>query len=511
MRNLDVDLQSIQEVRDLIQKAKVAQNKLANMSQMELDRIVKAISDAGMANAEKLARMANEETGFGKWEDKIVKNTFASKVVYDHIKDIKTVGIINEDKEKKIVEVAVPVGVIAGLIPSTNPTSTAIYKAMISIKAGNSIVFSPHPGAKKCILETVRIISEAAINAGAPEGVIGCMTVPTIQGTDELMKHNDVSLILATGGSAMVKAAYSSGTPAIGVGPGNGPAFIEKSADIKLAVKRILDSKTFDNGTICASEQSIVVEKYIKDKVVEELKMQGAYFLNKDEAARLEKFIMRANGTMNPQIVGKSVETIANLANLSVPHGTRVLIAEETRVGHKYPYSKEKLAPILAFYCEETWEAACERCIEILTNEGAGHTLVLHSNNEEIIREFALKKPVSRLLVNTPGALGGIGASTNLVPALTLGCGAVGGSATSDNVGPMNLINIRRMVYGVKELEDLRPQNNVSDRRFSVEDTRFANVDTRFTNENTCNSNKEDISEEQVAYLLKEVLAQLKK
>lgn len=453
----DKDLISIQEVRALIGKAKEAQKKLAEMSQAEIDKIVKAIADAGFEHAEKLAKMAQEETGFGRWQDKIVKNTFASKVVYDHIKDMQTVGIINEDKERKIVEVAVPVGVVAGLIPSTNPTSTAIYKAMIAVKSGNAIVFSPHPNAKNCILETVKIISSAAIAAGAPEGVIGCMTVPTIEGTDELMKHNDVSLILATGGSAMVKAAYSSGTPAIGVGPGNGPAFIEKSADIKLAVKRILDSKTFDNGTICASEQSIVVEECIKDKVVEELKTQGAYFLSKEEAAKLEKFIMRPNGTMNPQIVGKSVEAIAELANLDVPQGTRVLIAEETRVGHKYPYSREKLAPILAFYCEANWEKACEKCIEILNNEGAGHTLVIHSNDENIIREFALKKPVSRLLVNTPGALGGIGASTNLVPALTLGCGAVGGSATSDNVGPMNLINIRRMVYGVRELEDLRP------------------------------------------------------
>lgn len=452
---MDKDLMSIQEVRELIAKAKLAQKKLSEMSQSEIDKVVKAISESAYSNAEKLAKMAEEETGFGKWQDKIVKNTFASKGVYEYIKDLKTVGIINEDKEKKIVEVAVPVGVIAGLIPSTNPTSTAIYKAMIAVKAGNSIVFSPHPNAKKCILETVRIISDAATAAGAPEGIIACMSIPTMEGTDQLMKHSDISLILATGGTPMVKAAYSSGNPAIGVGPGNGPAFIEKSADIALAVKRILDSKTFDNGTICASEQSIVVEACMKDKIVAELKVQGAYFLNKEEADILAGFIIRSNGSMNPQIVGKSVEAIAKMANLNIPSGARVLIAEETKVGHKYPYSREKLAPILGFYCEENWEKACERCIEILNNEGAGHTLVIHSNNEAIIREFALKKPVSRLLVNTPGALGGIGATTNLVPALTLGCGAVGGSATSDNVGPMNLLNIRRVVYGVHEIEDL--------------------------------------------------------
>ncbi len=456
MELLDKDLVSIQEVRNLIAKAKIAQKRLSEMSQEEINKIVKAISDAGYENAEKLAKMAHSETGFGKWEDKIVKNTFASKVVYESIKDVKTVGIINEDKDLKVLEVAVPMGVVAGLIPSTNPTSTAIYKAMIAIKSGNSIVFSPHPNAKNCILETVRIISEASVAAGCPDGAIGCMTVPTMQGTDELMKHNDVALILATGGSAMVKAAYSSGTPAIGVGPGNGPAFIEKSANIKLAVKRIMDSKTFDNGTICASEQSIVVEKEIEDKVVEELKNSGAYFVTEEQSKKLEKFILRPNGTMNPQIVGKSAEVIANLVGIEIPKGTRVIIARENRVGHKVPYSKEKLCPILAFYVEDNWNTACERCIEILNNEGAGHTLVLHSENQEVIREFALKKPVSRLLVNTPGALGGIGASTNLLPALTLGCGAVGGSSTSDNIGPLNLINIKRVGYGVRELEELR-------------------------------------------------------
>ncbi|MEV2749811.1 acetaldehyde dehydrogenase (acetylating) [Paenibacillus larvae] len=455
METLDKDLRSIQEVRNLIKKAKEAHAQLAAMSQEQIDAIVKAIADAGYKHREKLAKMANEETGFGRWQDKIVKNAFASKHVYESIKDMKTVGVLKDDKIHKVMEVAVPVGVVAGLIPSTNPTSTVIYKAQIAVKAGNSIVFSPHPNALKSILETVKIISEAAKEAVCPDGAISAMTVPTIQGTDQLMKHNDVALILATGGTAMVKAAYSSGTPAIGVGPDNGPAFIEKSANIPLAVKRILDSKTFDNGTICASEQSVVVETCSKDAVVAEFKKQGAYFLSKEEADQLGKFIMRANGTMNPQIVGRSVDHITKLANLQVPGGTRVLIAEETRVGHNVPYSSEKLAPILAFYTEENWEAACERCIGILNGEGAGHTMIIHSENEEIVRQFALKKPVSRLLVNTPGALGGIGATTALAPALTLGCGAVGGSSTSDNISPLNLLNIRRMAYGLKELDDL--------------------------------------------------------
>jgi acetaldehyde dehydrogenase (acetylating) len=453
---IDKDLKSIQEVRYLIAKAKKAQVEFAKNNQEEIDNIVKAAAEAAELNAERLAKLANEETGFGIWKDKVIKNVFASKNVYNHIKDLKTIGIINDDKEMKIVDIAVPVGVVAGLIPSTNPTSTTIYKALISLKSGNSIIFSPHPNAKKCIIETAKILSEAAVKAGAPDGVIGYMTLPTLEGTNELMKHKDISLILATGGEAMVKAAYSSGTPAIGVGPGNGPAFIERSADIPVAVKRILDSKTFDNGIICASEQSIVVEECIRDEVVKELKKQGAYFLSQEESDKLSKFMLRANGTMNPHIVGKSVQKLADMAQLDIDNNIRILISEQSTVGKSNPYSREKLAPILAFYSEENWEKACERCIELLNNEGKGHTLIIHSNDEEIIKEFALKKPVSRILANTPGTLGGIGATTNLVPSLTLGCGAVGGSATSDNVGPMNLINIRRLAYGVKELEDIK-------------------------------------------------------
>lgn len=455
------DLKSIQEVRCLIKKAKQAQKIYSEFSQEKIDYVVKKVTEAGEKNAEKLAKLAVEETGFGKYEDKIIKNKFASRVVYDSIKDLKTIGIIKEDKEKKVTEIGTPVGVIAGLIPSTNPTSTAIYKSLISLKAGNAIIFSPHPNAKNCIIEAVKILSEAAVEAGAPEGIIGCMTIPTMEGTDELMKNNDVALILATGGSAMVKAAYSSGTPAIGVGPGNGPAFIEKSADIAMAVKRIIDSKTFDNGVICASEQSIVVEKCIKEKVIDELKAQGCYFLDKEETEKVSKFILRANGTMNPKIVGKAAKDIADMARINIPNETKILISEQDKVGKNYPFSREKLAPLLAFYTEENWEKACERCIELLNNEGIGHTLIIHSNNEDIIKEFALKKPVSRILVNTPGALGGIGGTTNLLPALTLGCGAVGGSATSDNVSPLNLINIRRLAYGARELEDLKPKNNL--------------------------------------------------
>jgi len=452
----DRDLSSIQEVRNLVSRAREAQEAYSAYNQAQVDAIVRQIAQACAANAERLAKLAVEETGFGVWQDKVLKNLLGSTMTYESIRDMKTVGILREDTARGLMDVAVPMGVVAALIPSTNPTSTVMYKSLISLKAGNAIVISPHPNAKNCILETFQVIQQAAKAAGAPDGIVQCITIPTMEGTDALLKNRDVGIILATGGEAMVRAAYSSGNPALGVGPGNGPAYIEKSADIPLAVKRIFDSKTFDNGTICASEQSVVTEACVKDRVVEELKKQGGYFLTPEESEKVGRFLMRANGTMNPQIVGRSAQAIADMAGISIPKGTRVLLSPQTTVGRGNPYSREKLCPILAFYVEENWENACRRCMEILHNEGAGHTMTIHSEDKSVIREFALKKPVSRLLVNTPGALGGVGGTTGLMPALTLGCGAVGGSATSDNVSPLNLINIRRVARGLRELSDLR-------------------------------------------------------
>lgn len=459
----DKDLQSIQQARDLMTKAKQAQKSLRNYTQEEINKIIKTISQACVDHGEELAKMASQETGFGVWQDKVLKNLLGSQVTYEYIKDMRTTGIIKEDREAGLMEVAVPVGVIVALIPSTNPTSTTMYKALISLKAGNAIIISPHPGAKACIQKTVEIIAEAAKKAGAPDHIVQCVSLPTLQATDQLMKHKDTAVILATGGEAMVKAAYSSGNPALGVGPGNGPAFIERSADIPKAIKRIMDSKTFDNGTICASEQSIVVETCMKETVMKELEAQGGYFMTEEESQKVGKFIMRANNTMNPAIVGKDIGHICRMAGITVPAGTKVLISQEQEVGKHHPYSREKLCPILGFYTVENWEQACDKCMELLENEGAGHTMTIHSENEAIIREFALKKPVSRLLVNTAAALGGVGATTNLAPALTLGCGAVGGSATSDNVTPLNLINIKRLAYGVKELEDLKQEYDMKE------------------------------------------------
>ncbi|RGY63479.1 acetaldehyde dehydrogenase (acetylating) [[Clostridium] symbiosum] len=496
---LDRDLQSIQEVRELVARAKEAEKILSTFPQEKLDDICSSVADACMEHAERLAKMAVQETGFGRWEDKVLKNTLGSRITWESVRDLKTVGLLREDKEKGICEIGVPMGVVAALIPSTNPTSTAMYKSIISIKAGNAIIISPHPGAKNCITETYKVIREAAERAGAPEGAVGCVSLTTMEATDTLLKHPDVSIILATGGEAMVHAAYSSGNPALGVGPGNGPSYIEHTADITSAVRRIMDSKTFDNGTICASEQSIVTERCITGQVEEELKRQSACFLTQEQSEKLSGFLLRANGTMNPKIVGKTAQQIADMAGLSIPAGTRLLVSRQDpeNVSKKNPYSREKLCPILAYFVVESWEEACELCIRILQNEGAGHTMTLHTNNREVVREFAMKKPVSRILVNTPGALGGVGATTGLAPALTLGCGAVGGSATSDNITPLNLINIRRVAYGLCELADLRDSDGTERGAFAASDAFAA-------------GGMEDLREEDIEAITRAVIARLR-
>ncbi|MCI6688744.1 MAG: acetaldehyde dehydrogenase (acetylating) [Clostridiaceae bacterium] len=456
MQLYDKDLLSVQEVRDLVEKAKKAQQEFAQKSQEEVDAIVKSVAEAGVRNAKRLAKMAHEETGFGIEADKVIKNVFGSRGVYEAIKDMKTIGVLEVDEEKKTKKIAIPVGIVAGLIPSTNPTSTAFYKSEIALKGGNAIIFSPHPNAKNCIVEAVKVIRTAIAEAGGNEDLVSVITIPTIQATDMLMKHPDVATILATGGSAMVRAAYSSGTPAIGVGPGNGPAYIEKTADVALAVKRIIDSKTFDNGTICASEQSVMCDCDMEPAVRVEMEKQGAYFLNNEQIAKLGKFILRANGTMNPQIVGKSAQVIADLAEIEIPEGTRVLVAKETGIGFGHPYSNEKLAPILGFYTAENYVEICELAQKILHYEGAGHTFSMHTKDPKIVDYFAARIPASRIMVNTPSALGGIGASTGMLPALTLGCGAIGGSATSENVGPQHLINVRVVAEGLLEMDEIR-------------------------------------------------------
>ena len=448
---MDQDLQSIQEARQLVEAAHAAFHQFEHFTEDQVERILAAISQTGIKHAESLARMAHEETGYGSTEHKTIKNLFAAETVYNAMKPMKTIGIVRDDKEKKVFEVASPIGVIAAIIPSTNPTSTTIYKALIALKGRNTIVFSPHPSAARCINETARLIAEAAERAGAPKGVISCMKVPTLEGTDELMKHRATQLILATGGTGLVKAAYSAGKPAFGVGPGNVPTYIDRTADVPKAVRDILTGKTFDNGTLCSSEQSIVCDEPVKAQVMQELRKQGAYICNDAEKALLEKTIQTPRRTLNTKIVGKPAIKIAELAGIFVPAGTRVLVAHASGVGMDHPISMEKLSPVLAFYVVRDWQEGCERCMEILRFGGMGHSLSLHTKDDGIVREFGLKKPAFRILVNTPAALGAVGYTTNLFPAMTLGCGAPGNNITSDNISPLHLINLKRVAYGVRE------------------------------------------------------------
>ncbi len=459
---LDKDLSARQQARQLAREAAAAQQELAKLPQQKLDAIVNGVAAAFSKEAEHLASLAVEETGFGNVQDKTIKNRFASEKVAAAIRDMKTVGILSVDEEKKIWEIGVSVGVIAAIVPSTNPTSTVCYKALIALKAGCAIVFSPHPKAVNCTCQAAALVARAAEAAGAPRGAVSCLSIPALAGCQELMSAPEVKLILATGGPGMVRAAYSSGKPAIGVGAGNGPAYIHASADIPAAISCIASSKNFDNGTICASEQSIIVERSMEDAVRQEATRQGFYFMSTAEAGNLGKLLFRPGGGLNPEIVGKSAEVLAKMAGFQVPSGTRILVAHEQEAGPTRPYSMEKLCPVLAFFVMEDEDAVLKKAVEVLRHEGSGHTFVIHARQEQVIRRFALEVPVSRFLVNAPAAQGGIGAATNLFPALTLGCGAVGGSSSSNNVSPLDLINIRRVAWGVDSpKEQARPDDSL--------------------------------------------------
>ena len=452
---LDKDLKARQEARALARQAENAQKLLTRMDQGQLDKIVQAIADAFYKHSGELADMAVRETGFGNTEDKTRKNEFASRKVWEAVRDMKTVGVLNRHPKEKLWEIGVPVGVIAAIIPSTNPTSTVCYKAMIALKAGNSIVFSPHPKALFCTLRAAEIVREAAEKAGAPKGSVGCLGIASMAGCQELMAAEQVRLILATGGPGMVRAAYSSGKPAIGVGAGNGPAYIHHTADVKHALSCILRSKTFDNGTVCASEQSIIVEKDMEQRVKAEASAMGFYFMNTQESGCLAKHLFRPDGSLNPEIVGRSARELAEKAGFTVPASAKILVAREQEAGPTRPYSMEKLCPVLAFFVMESEDAVLQKAIEVLTHEGSGHTFAIHARDEKVIEKFALQIPVSRFLVNTPAALGGIGSTTGLFPALTLGCGAVGGSSSSNNISPLDLINIRRVAWDQEEKPEI--------------------------------------------------------
>ncbi|HEY0430053.1 MAG TPA: aldehyde dehydrogenase family protein [Pyrinomonadaceae bacterium] len=442
------DLISQQEARDAVEAAHLAWSAVAKFDQAKIDRICEAMAQAALRKSARLGQMANEETGFGKAEDKREKNRFAAEDVWNYFKSLKTVGVVNDNGS--IVEIASPRGVVAAIIPSTNPTSTAIFKIIIAIKSRNTIVLSPHPSAARCIAETARVMREAGVREGLPPAAIYCLTTSSLEGTETLMKHKRTAVILATGGIGLVRAAYSSGKPAFGVGPGNVPVFIEKTADTRKAVSDILTSTCFDNGTICASEQSVVVDKAIEAEVREQFKAQGAHFLNPAEADKVAAVLLTPQRTLNPKIVGKSAEFIANLAGVSIPSGTRCLLADCGGVGRDFPWSIEKLSPTLAFFVVDGVEQGAQKCLEVLQFGGMGHTAGMHTQNREAAIRYGEQMPASRVVINSPTTHGAIGFSTDLAPSMTLGCGSWGGNVTSDNVSPIHLMDIKRVAFETK-------------------------------------------------------------
>ena len=445
----DKDLLSIQEARQMVEQAYQAQQVWAKASQAQVDRVCAAMADAAFLASERLGRMAAEETGYGVPEHKKLKNEFGSRHIWESIKDIKTVGVINYDAEKRIYEIAWPMGVVTALIPSTNPTSTEMNKILISVKARNAIVVAPHPLAVKCCIETARVMKDAAFSAGAPPGLINCLTQISLPGTQELMAHKRTAVILATGGSEMVQVAHSMGKPAYGVGPGNVPVYVDRSADLEQAAKYIVASKAFDYSVICATEQAVVADRPIAPRLAQLMEAEGAFFVDETQADALRATLFQPGGAINPAAVGKSPQYLAAMAGIKVPPHARILAARLNKVGREEPLSREKLTTVLGWYEADGWEAGCERCIELIQFGGRGHSLVIHATDEKVIMAFGLEKPVFRIVVNTMATLGAIGLTTKIMPSLTLGPGGIGGAVTGDNITVYHLFNVKRMAFEV--------------------------------------------------------------
>lgn len=450
-------------IQMLIDRAKKAQEAFMDMNQEQIDKIVHEMALAGLDKHMPLAKLAVEETGRGVYEDKITKNIFATEYIWNNIKYDKTVGVIEENDYENCVKIAEPVGIVMGVTPVTNPTSTTMFKALISIKTRNPIIFAFHPSAQKCSAEAARILNEAAVKHGAPEHCVQWIEMPSMEATNTLMNHPDVALILATGGSGMVRAAYSAGKPALGVGPGNVPCFIEKTADIKQAVTDLILSKTFDNGMICASEQAVIIEEPIFDEVKKLMQYYGCYFTNKEETAKLTAMAIKAETcAVNPAIVGQPAVKIAEMAGLKVPADTKILIAEIDGVGAKFPLSAEKLSPILACYKVKSADEGIKRAEEIVRFGGMGHSSVIHSNDDAVIAKFSEQLPTCRIMVNSPSTHGAIGDIYNSnIPSLTLGCGSYGRNSTSSNVTAVNLINIKRVAKRTVNMQWFKVPNKI--------------------------------------------------
>lgn len=450
----DTDLVSIQEVRAKVEEAYAAFQELRRLPQDRIDAIVEAMGEAARANAQRLAELAVEETGYGNAKDKLAKNLLCADLLPRTIRGMKTVGILRDDPEKKLIEIGTPVGVVAAILPTTNPTSTAIYKSIISIKAANPVVVSPHPRAKACTCETVHIMTQAALAAGAPKGSIQCIQNATMEGTEALMRHPRTSVILATGGAGIVKAAYSSGKPAYGVGPGNVPVLLDASADVTEAVAKVVAGKSFDYGTVCSSEQTIVAPASLREAVLAALKRNRAFLCTGEQGKALAKLLIAPNWRINANCVGQAPTKIAQMAGFEIPSETSILVAEIGGVGKEHPLSMEKLSPVLSVLFVPDWEQQVRACQAILKFGGLGHTCVIHARDDARIREYGLRMPAFRVLVNTPAPQGSTGITTSVFPAMTLGCGAMAGNATSDNVSPLHLINVKRVAYVVRTPEE---------------------------------------------------------
>jgi acetaldehyde dehydrogenase (acetylating) len=444
------DQASAAEARALAARAKAAQAQLGEFSQAQVDAIVDRMAAAAVQHADPLARLAVEETGYGVVADKVEKNLFAARDVHAFIRPIPTVGVVARHEDRKVIDIAEPFGVVAAIVPSTNPTSTAIYKLLITIKARCAVVVSPHPSAARCITRTVSVMADAAREAGLPDGAIGWMTTVTLAGTQALMQAREVAVILATGGLGLVRAAYSAGKPAYGVGPGNAPCYVESSADIAAAADDILAGKAFDHGVLCSSPNAVVVDRAVAQALRSAFTQGGGYFISPGDTDKLARALVGPERLPNPALVGKSAEYIAQQVGIPVPAGTRALLAELGGVGRDYPLSIEKLCPVLAYYEVRDWREGCERCTQILRYGGLGHTMSIHSRNDAVILEFGLHKPAFRICVNTPTTHGSIGLTTGLDPAMTLGCGGFGGNITSDNITPRHLLNIKRIAYALR-------------------------------------------------------------
>ena len=451
---MDKDLLSIQEARDLADAAYQAQLIWGHASQEEVDRVCAAMADAAYLASGRLGQLAHEETGYGVAAHKKLKNELGSRVVWESIKNVRTVGVIRQDEQRRVFDIAWPMGVIVALTPSTNPTSTAMFKILSAVKARNAIIVAPHPSAVRCTYETTSLMQQAAEKAGAPANLVSCMQIISLQGTQELMEHKRVRLILATGGSAMVKAAHSVGKPAYGVGPGNVPVYVDRSADLEKAARYIVASKAFDCSTICATEQAVIADKPIAQKLEQLMQSEGAYFADEHQTDLLRKLLFNTQGGINTVTVGKPAQTLAGMAGFSIPQSARIIVTRLDKTGESEPLSREKLTTALGWYEEDGWEAGCERSIALIMFGGRGHTQIIHAQDERVIMAFGLEKPVFRILVNTMGTLGAVGLTTGLMPSMTLGSGGEGGSITGDNITVHHLYNIKRLAYEVSAPPD---------------------------------------------------------